>query len=182
VVLRQLFRGRIWNAAPARVVEDGPNQTVLWFAPETRFPMGRDLFGDWSLDDRLVDLRAGQLRISRPGEPFSVLLFHHEDGSFRGWYVNLEQPQERTRFGFDIEDELLDIWVQPGKEPELLDEDELEEAIQRGFVSADSARRIRANGARVLASPPWPTGWEDWRPDPGWQVPTLPPGWDEIEG
>jgi len=180
-VLRQLFRGRIWNAAPARVVEDGPEQTVLWFAPETRFPMGGDLFGDWSLEDRLVDLRAGQVRISRRAEPFSVLLFLHEDGSFRGWYVNLERPQQRTALGFDFEDELLDIWVEQGKEPEWLDEDELEEAVRRGFLSAERAARIRTNAERVLASPPWPTGWEDWQPDPGWQVPSLPPGWDQIE-
>ena len=37
--------------------------------------MGSDLFGDWSLDDRLVDIRSGQLRISKRGEPFSLLLF-----------------------------------------------------------------------------------------------------------
>jgi len=30
----------------------------------------------------------------------------------------------------------------------------------------------------VLADPPWPTGWEAWRPDPSWPVPELPPGWD----
>jgi hypothetical protein len=154
---------------------------VLWFAPETRFPMGGDLFGEWSLDDRLVDLRAGQLRISRPDEPFSVLLFHHEDGSFRGWYVNLERPQQRTALGFDLEDELLDIWVERGKQPELLDEDELDEAVHRGLFSAARAAQIRANAEGILASPPWPTGWEDWRPGPGWQVPTLPPGWDRIQ-
>jgi uncharacterized protein len=143
--------------------------------------MGGDLFSDWSLEDRLVDLRAGQVRISRPAEPFSVLLFLHEDGSFRGWYVNLERPQQRTALGFDFEDELLDIWVEQGKEPEWLDEDELEEAVRRGFFSAERAARIRTNAERVLANPPWPTGWEDWQPDPGWQVPNLPPGWDQIE-
>ena len=181
MILRQFFRGRIWNVAPARVVEDGPERTVLWFAPGTRIPIGGDLFGEWSLDDRHVDVRAGELRISRRGDPFSVLLFHHEDGSFRGWYVNLERPQQRQALGFDFEDELLDIWVEPGKAPELLDEDELDEAVQRGLFSAERAAQIRDNGARVLANPPWPTGWEEWQPDPGWQVPSLPPGWDRIE-
>jgi uncharacterized protein len=180
-VQRQLFRGRIWNAVPARVVEDGPEQTVLWFAPGTRILIGRDLFGDWSLD-RAIDLRTGELRISRAGEPFSVLLFHHGDGSFRGWYVNLEQPQRRTALGFDFEDELLDIWVERGKDPELLDEDELEETVERGIFSAERAAQIRANAERILAGPPWPTGWESWQPDPGWQVPTLPPGWDQLTG
>jgi hypothetical protein len=154
---------------------------VLWFATGTRIPIGRDLFGEWSLDDRSLDLRAPELRISRRGDPYSVLLFHHRDGSFRGWYVNLERPQQRTALGFDFEDELLDIWVQRGQEPELLDEDELEEAVRRAYLSSARAAEIRANAERILASPPWPTGWEGWQPDPGWQVPTLPPGWDQLE-
>jgi len=95
--------------------------------------------------------------------------------------VNLEQPQQRTTLGFDFEDELLDIWVEQDSDPEWLDEDELEEAVLRGFLSPERAARIRTNGERVLASPPWPTGWEDWRPDPGWQVPSLPPGWDQLD-
>jgi len=94
--------------------------------------------------------------------------------------VNLERPQERTALGFDFEDELLDIWVEPDREPEWLDEEELDEAVQRGFFSVERAAEIRANGERVLAAQPWPTGWEDWSPDPGWQVPLLPSGWDEL--
>jgi len=180
VVLRQLFRARIWNAAPATVVEDDAAQTVLWLPPATKFAMGEDLFGDWDVHDRLVELTTGQLRISKRGEPFSLHLFRHPDDSFRGWYVNLERPQERTALGFDFEDELLDIWVEPDREPEWLDEEELDEAVQRGFFSVERAAEIRANGERVLAAQPWPTGWEDWSPDPGWQVPLLPSGWDEL--
>jgi Protein of unknown function (DUF402) len=167
---------------PARVVEDGPEQTVLWFAPGTRLVIGGDLFGDWTLDDRVIELRAGELRIIRRGEPYSVLLFHRQDGSFRGWYVNLEQPQQRTALGFEFEDELLDIWVESGEDPVVLDEDELEEAVQRAIYSRERAAQIRATAERILANPPWPTGWEEWQPDPGWQVPTLPPGWDQIGG
>jgi len=143
--------------------------------------MGKDLFADWSVHDRIVEMTTGQLRISPKAQPFSVHLFRHDDESFRGWYVNLERPQERTALGFDFEDELLDIWIEAGREPEWLDEDELEEAVRRGFFSADRAAGIRANGERVLADPPWPTGWEDWQPDPGWQVPVLPPGWDRLK-
>jgi uncharacterized protein len=109
-----------------------------------------------------------------------VFLFTNHDGTFRGWYVNIERPQQRSALGFDYEDELLDVWVALGGEPELLDEDELDEAVEQGFVSDEGAARIRATAEYVLANPPWPTGWEDWQPTPGWQVPTLPPGWDEL--
>jgi hypothetical protein len=181
VALRQFFRGRIWNAVPAIVVEDRADLTVLWLPPNTTGAMGDDLFGDWKLHDRVFEMSSGQLRLTRPRERFSLFLFRHADGSFRGWYVNLEQPQTRTPLGFDFEDELLDIWIEPGSAPRWLDEDEVEEAVRRGFFSPERAAEIRAHGERVLADPPWPTGWEDWRPEPGWQRPLLPPGWDLVE-
>jgi uncharacterized protein len=181
VVLRQLFRGRIWNAVPATVVEDRPELIVLWLPPATTYAMGDDLFGDWQLRERIFESTAGQLRLTQPGALFSVHLFRHAEGTFRGWYVNLERPQQRTRLGFDFEDELLDIWIESGREPAWLDEDELEEAVRRGIFSPERAAQIRATGERVLADPPWPTGWEDWQPEPGWQVPVLPPGWDRLD-
>jgi predicted RNA-binding protein associated with RNAse of E/G family len=109
-----------------------------------------------------------------------VFHFHNEDESLRGWYVNLERPQRRTPRGFDYEDELLDVWVALGAEPELLDEDELDQAVRLGFVSDQRAPEIRATAERILREPPWPTGWEDWQPEAGWQVPSLPPGWEKV--
>ena len=94
--------------------------------------------------------------------------------------MNIERPQQRTEAAFDYEDELLDVWVALGAEPELLDEDELDEAVEQGFVSEQDAARIRETAGYVLANPPWPTGSEDWQPTPGRQVPNLPPGWDEL--
>jgi len=162
------------------VVEDDPDGTVLWLPPGSTYAIGDTLFGNWKFEERL--LQRGQVRVTRPGQAFSVFLFTNHDGTLRGWYVNLEEPQRRTALGFDYEDELLDVWAPVGAEPELLDEDELEEAVRRGFFSADRAAEIRANGERVLADPPWPTGWEDWQPDPWWKVPVLPPAWDELDG
>jgi len=152
--------------------------TVLWFPPGFHYRMGDELFGDWTYRDRVG--RRSQLRVTRPGDPFSVLLFHHSDGGLRGWYVNLERPQRRTARGFDYEDDLLDVWVAVGAAPELLDEDELAEAVRLGFVTEARAAEIKANAERVLARPPWPTGWEDWQPEAGWQLPSLPPGWDDL--
>ena len=160
------------------VVEDTPELTVLWFPQGFHYAMGDDLFGNWTHQPRVG--RRPQLRVTRRGDPYSVFLFQHEDGRLRGWYVNLERPQRRTSRGFDYEDELLDVWVAVGAEPELLDEDELDEAVVRGFVTAERAGEIRTNAERVLADPPWPTGWEEWQPEPGWEIPTLPDGWHEL--
>jgi hypothetical protein len=150
------------------VVGDG----VVWLPPGAPYAIGNDLFGEWDFAFRT--LRRPQLRITRPGDAFSVFLFRD------GWYVNLEEPQRPTELGFDYEDELLDVWVPFGGEPEVLDEDELEEAVARGLFSPERAAEIHAKAARVLADPPWQTGWESWQPEAGWQLPDLPPGWDVI--
>ena len=161
-------------------MQDDGDTTVLWLPPESTYAIGNDLFGDWTHE--LRPAKRGQLRVTHGDDPFSVFLFANDDGSFRGWYVNLERSRRRTENGFDYEDDLLDVWVAPGAEPQLLDEDELDEAVRLGFVSTEQAREIRATAEHVLAHPPWPTGWEEWQPEPGWQLPVLPPGWDRLEG
>jgi len=160
-------------------VQDDDETTVLWLPPESTYAIGNDLFGDWTHELRVA--KRGQLRVTHGDDPYSIFLFANDDGSFRGWYVNLERSRRRTETSFDYEDDLLDVWVALEAEPELLDEDELDEAVAHGFVSAERAEEIRATAERVLAEPPWPTGWEDWRPEPGWQEPTLPPGWDRLK-
>jgi hypothetical protein len=168
----------VWSATPSLIAHDDAELTALWLPPGLTFAIGDALFGEWTYELRV--LKRGQIRLLRRGEPFSVFLFFNGDASFRGWYVNIEREQRRTPLGFDYEDDLLDVWRPVRGEPELLDEDELEEAVGRSFVSKERAEEIRVNAERVLADPPWPTGWEEWTPQPGWQVPDLPPGWEVL--
>ena len=79
------------------------------------------------------------------------------------------------------QDHVLDIWV-PGEtgEPEWKDKDELAATTRgRALHRRTTAAAIRAEGARVWAERPWPTGWEDWLPPAEWPRPELPDGWDE---
>jgi hypothetical protein len=39
---------------------------------------------------------------------------------------------------------------------------------------------VRAEGERVLAAWPFPTDWEEFRPDPTWPLPALPEGWEHV--
>ena len=64
-------------------------------------------------------------------------------------------------------------------EPEWKDEDELAAAVEAGRFTADEAASIRAEGERVWAERPWPTGWEEWLPPAEWAQPELPDGWNE---
>ena len=95
----------------------------------------------------------------------------------RVWYVNFEEPLRRTPIGVDTFDHKLDLLVFPSGGYEWKDEDELEEAAALGLLDAEA---VRAEARRVLREWPFPTGWEDWRPDPAWPVPQLPAGWDVV--
>jgi len=98
-------------------------------------------------------------------------------GRFTNWYVNFERESARRGACFDIVDEKLDLVVAPDGTVRLKDEDEFEEAARADFLDANE---VRAELERVLAEPPWPTGWEEWRPDPAWATPELPEGWDVV--
>lgn len=58
--------------------------------------------------------------------------------------------------------------------------DELDAALVAGLLTQQEARAAREEGERVLAEWPFPTGWEDFHPDPDWEPPRLPVGWDMV--
>jgi hypothetical protein len=97
----------------------------------------------------------------------------------------LEDPLQRTARGFDYVDQILDIVVAPDlKTWRWKDEDELEEAIALGLILPERARSMRAEGENVVrmlqSGKSIFNGWENWRPDPSWPVPTLPEDWDSV--
>jgi hypothetical protein len=183
------FRGGL----PLTVVEDGADWLVAYLAPGTRVAKpvladGRDL-RDVPLEERWSHPRATSIRPWRGGDlvmlfpragAYSLWLFR-EGGLFLGWYVNLEERHVRGERTIDSRDGILDVWVPADtREPRWKDEDEFEAATRHGRLTREQARAIRAEGERVLAERPWPTGWEDFAPDPSWPVPELPAGWDAL--
>ena len=183
VSLRDVWHGRVWRALPSRVVRDTPGETVFWVpaGTENAYPVDDDgrevrLSRDgvrWAT--RLVD--HDTLVLDRPDEPWSIWHFRHDDGTHRLWYVNLEEPLGRNGPNLDSRDHKLDLLVQPDGSWSLKDEDELAEAAALKLLD-DAA--VRADAERALRERPWPTGWEEYRPDPPWEALALPPGWDEL--
>ena len=96
--------------------------------------------------------------------------------------MNLQEPLRRSRLGFDTRDQVLDIVVEPDLSWRWKDEDELAHAVERRVFSSGEAGAIRAEGERVVRRLPElvPTGWENWQPDPGWDLPALPADWDRL--
>jgi hypothetical protein len=179
-VVRDMWSGRVVGAHACRIVEEREDLIALWIpagAPQ-RLPADKDgallrtVQDEWALVPSAW-ARSG-LMVARPGAAHSIWIFFDTPG----WYLNLEEPLRRTRIGFDRLDQKLDVLIEPNGSWRWKDEDELEEAAQLGIVDAAA---VRAEAARVLADPPWPTGWEDWRPDPAWPMPQLPEGWDRVE-
>jgi hypothetical protein len=186
VLWRSVVNGAVRWAIPHAFVEETAAHVALYVRPGTVGRRPRT-----SLLDDFDQLRTGRwehedhvwrthhvLRLTPPDRAHSLNLFWAEDWDFRGWYVNLQAPLARTRLGFDTRDHALDVTVEPDGRWAWKDEDHLERLAELRVYSPEAAAAIRAEGSRVVAEWPFPTGWEDWRPDASWPTPALPDGWD----
>ena len=189
IVLREIFRGRIWSGRPYTIVEDTPQRLIIymgvgvrWMRPVRRNSSairGRELH--WTLREAVWPIEA--LRIVTPGRHHSVLLLWTEGfREFLKWYVNLEDPLTHSAVGFDYLDQFLDIEIAPDLSAwNWKDEDELEDAVANGLMTPQRADLIRAEGIRVIETldkkaPPFDEQWHLWRPDPQWKSLGLPAG------
>ena len=106
---------------------------------------------------------------------------------FLCWYVNLQAPLHRTKIGFDTDDYILDIVIQPDcRTWRWKDGDEFDEAVSLGVYTTEQARKIRAEGEAVIQHAqaglsPFCDGWERWSPPEDWPIPNFPQGWDKMD-
>jgi hypothetical protein len=120
---------------------------------------------------------SGVVMIFPRGRAHSIWFFRGPESP--GWYVNLEEPHTFEARTISTRDHVLDIWVpMDDPTPRWKDEDELQACVAAGRHTAAEAAAFRAEGERVMRERPWPTGWEDFEPDPSWPTPTLFDGWD----
>ena len=171
---------------PVRVVEDSGRQIAVYLAEGTRFvfpPGGWPFEGPHPWAGRGAWTGHGVLVVHRPGDAHAV--WHFWEGPerrFAGWYVNLQSPFRRDAQAFDTVDHELDLWIRPDGSWHWKDEEKMEGWVRRGRFTREEVDAIRAEGERVLEEWPFPTGWEDWCPDPSWRVPRLPVGGDPAAG
>ncbi|MGW4563259.1 cytidylyl-2-hydroxypropylphosphonate hydrolase [Streptomyces sp. NPDC004561] len=185
-------------ARPVTVVRDDEDLLAVWLAPGTECV--RPVLADGTpvhsepLESRYTKPRVvrrdrwfgtGVLKLAQPGRPWSVWLFWEPGWRFKNWYVNLEEPLVRWVDGVDSEDHFLDISVHPDRSWHWRDEDEFAQAQRDGLMAPGTAERVRAAGHAAVATirawgPPFSDGWQHWRPDPSWAVPSLPEDWDRT--
>ncbi len=194
VVLRELWDGRVWQARPAIVVRDDDRMFVDYVPARMRYrrPVAADgtplriPTQHWTLEEIEWDHQR-VLAFSFPETWYAVILYWDDTtDEFQGYYMNIQSPLRRTPIGFDTVECLLDAVVPPDRSSwAWKDEDELRESVARGMFTEEDAAAFYAAGERgvehvLLREPPFDEPWEEWRPDPDWPLPELPPGWDVI--
>ena len=201
VVVHEVWRDRVWAARPMRVVRDDGEFVALWFPRGTRWmaPID-DPARDWDGDrGELLDACAASgswthrelkcvvetLQLLRAGDWHALRVSWLPDGEPWGWYVNLQEPFRRSATGFETMDLALDVLVEPDRSWRWKDEDELETFVARGVFGPELPPRLRDEGLRVATKAEWREApfdepWHDWRPDPAWELPALPAGWDRL--
>ena len=191
VLVREVWHGRVFEARPAIVVRDEPEQTMFLVPGGVRcgLPIAED-GAELRLPDRAWHLEVRErspnpiLSFAWPDTAYAVLRWTTEEGT-PVWYVNLQDPLRRTALGFDTVDHALDVIVELDRAWRWKDEDELAEAVENGLFTTEDAERFRFEGERAVArildrEPPFDRDWSSWRPDPSWPTPSLPDGWDRA--
>lgn len=87
---------------------------------------------------------------SYPGRWHDVGLFHLSDGTFTGYYANVLTPVLMDGTRWDTTDLFLDVWLGAEGEAEILDEEELKEALQMGWIDRETYDRARAEAAAIM--------------------------------
>lgn len=87
------------------------------------------------------------------GKWFDIGKFYDESKNWLGYYCDIVKPIRRLMSGSStslLTDLFLDIWITPDGEAYVLDEDELEDAVRRGFISKRLAAKARSQVQLLL--------------------------------
>ncbi|MCZ6539955.1 MAG: DUF402 domain-containing protein [Chloroflexi bacterium] len=197
IAIRNVFRGRVQTVFPSIVVTDTPELIATWTPVGTTVVNGVSggaahlsvevmAAKSWEMVSRKWRI-SGTLRLKSPRAMWSLWLFWEKDMvDLRAWYINIDAPYRRTPLGFDTWDMFLDVVVTPDRKSwRYKDEDEFAEAIAAGLFTDEEAGAVRVAAAQALEivkadRPPFDSTWASWRPDPLWEMPELPEGWDEV--
>jgi Protein of unknown function (DUF402) len=191
--VRGIWKGKLWWACPAFVVRDSPDAIALYWpvGTNTRSPAVRPTVED-QLNNR-IQLESRNwtehdvLLLTTPGSAHSIyVMWEAVTHNLRCWYVQLEDPYQRSTMGFDTMDRILDLVISPDKSSWYWkDEDEFLDAIKIGVYSPEYAQSIREDGERVIRqvqanASPFCDGWENWCPPVEWGIPKFPEGWENL--
>jgi hypothetical protein len=145
-VRRDVWHGKPMVAWGGIVVADEPDLLALYMPEASPLRFAPDFFGaphPWSHKDSWHG--HGVLQLQRPGEMHAVWVFWKgAERRFAAWYVNVQEPFRRSRFGIDTQDLELDIVVSPDGSWRYKDDERLQAWIERGRWTAGEVAEIRS--------------------------------------
>lgn len=188
VLFRSIYAGTVRWCFPCRYVGEWDGRHGIYCQPGNEGKGMRRSAGGRYLEDWVSGIdpfdetwaKGPVLRFMRPGDAHTIEICWDRDWRLVGWYVNLQAPLVVRGERFDTSDLALDVWVDPDGTCHWKDEDDFAEAQELGVLDEAAAAEVRAEGERVIAAQPWPTGWEDWRPPPEWEPLPLPEDWHVV--
>jgi protein associated with RNAse G/E len=203
-VLRGIVNNQVWIVQSMIVVQDNDKESVLLLLPGSQCAFPKE-YREWRDTGRKKHINRWQVAKKNPLileefiwqrnrilffiEPekfYSICMFwHHESDAFNCYYVNFQLPYKRSRLGFETLDLDLDIVIDENYEWKWKDVDEYQAGIREGGIKDDWVRGIEQSKEEVLGiitkrSSPLDGSWLQWRPDPTWELPKLPKGWEKI--
>jgi hypothetical protein len=198
-VRRDVINGRVWSAAPHRVLDDDGQQLTLasWpgvttYSPTTWIEWLRT-GDDATRKQAIPDLAAGRWQLGKwiwqdtavltwvgLDPDFSLMRFLPVTAGTSIWKVNFERPSERTEAAIETFDLLLDLVAHPDTmQWHWKDEDEYAQARRLGVIGDAEHRRVEQARQRAVAfvetrGGPLAQDWSDWQVSTDWPIPILP--------
>ena len=119
---------------------------VVTFLPSASIPKAMRVGGELVLEPG-----SPIVWFTYPGRRYDAGRFHRADGTFTGVYANLLTPVEMNGTEWETTDLCLDVWAGADGTVEILDEDEFNEAVQRGWIDSPTAEATRAQAEALAA-------------------------------
>ncbi|BAA30725.1 DUF402 domain-containing protein [Pyrococcus horikoshii] len=85
------------------------------------------------------------------GKDFDVLKIYDRKGTFKGLYIDVLDYTRRSGNTIEMLDLFLDIFIFPSGEYFLLDEDELEMALNYGLISREKFLKAYRTAERIIS-------------------------------
>lgn len=82
--------------------------------------------------------------------PLEIIVVTDEDRILTGYYCNVNTEPSRIDGGYEVVDLYIDIFVLPDMRYEILDEDEFQEAIEKGWITEEQVSLARETVARIV--------------------------------
>jgi predicted RNA-binding protein associated with RNAse of E/G family len=106
-------------------------------------------------------VQVGEQIVLEPGSPvvwftypdrsYDAGRFHRTDGTFTGVYANLLTPVQMQGDTWHTTDLCLDVWAGADGSVKILDEDELAEAVEQGWIDTPTAEAARVQADALAA-------------------------------